>query len=59
MQKRMHGPIKGSMSKQYIYSTWPEETPTAKKVRMQFIKPQTCINKNIEINIFSKLSSQF
>jgi hypothetical protein len=28
----MHGAIKGFMNKQYIYNTWPEETPTAKKV---------------------------
>jgi hypothetical protein len=38
--KKNDGAIKGFMNKQYIYNTWPEETPTAKKIRMQFIKPK-------------------
>jgi hypothetical protein len=32
--------IKGFMNKQYKYNTWPEEISSAKKVRMQSIKPQ-------------------
>jgi hypothetical protein len=30
--KKNDGAIKGFMNKQYIYNTWPKETPTAKKV---------------------------